>query len=108
MLFDSKLRATNPLCRWSWQQINYCESKYDIESEKFNYSLDAVNLLLSILLHTTYEVDENEYRKEQPYNRVTFYYSGEKSRTYLAQGEKELFFNVEQLFERIFEFAQRE
>jgi hypothetical protein len=57
--------------------------------------------LIENRIRSRYGIPPNEYGKDQPYHRITFYYGGAKYIDYLARGEDELLDDVESLFQRL-------
>jgi len=49
-------------------------------------------------------IEVNQYGKEKPYNRVTFYYGGSKFVEYLIQTEPGLYPDIDALFVKILNY----
>ena len=57
--------------------------------------------LIENRIRSRYGLPPNEYGKDQPYHRITFYYGGAEYIDYLGQHESDLFDDVESLFQRL-------
>jgi len=57
--------------------------------------------LIENRIRSRYGLPPNEYGKDQPYHRITFYYGGTEYIDYLVRGEDDLLDDVESLFQRL-------
>ena len=64
--------------------------------------------LIENRIQAHYGLDENNYGKEKPFNRVTFYHGGAKFIEHLIVQENDLFSNQEALFERMLNYAKED
>lgn len=59
--------------------------------------------LIENKIRRRYNLNENEYGSKIPYNRITFYYGGEKFIQYLINNNPGLYTNLEDLFHKMFD-----
>lgn len=62
--------------------------------------------LIENKIRSKYNLEKNGFGKEQPYNRVTFYYGGENFISHITKNESGKFFDVEELFVFMLDYGQ--
>lgn len=64
--------------------------------------------LIENKIQSKYGIKENQYGKDKPYNRITFYYGGANFIKYIVLHENDLFLNIELLFNRMWKYTKSE